>query len=356
MASPLHGHENALSAHRDIPLELVLLHAPVPVVAFEIGRSDIAYQNAAAARHAEIWTLGDDEWFDKDGNPVAAERIPRALAARGEPLERGLYQLRLAKPMWLSCSVGLVDGTNLAVLTFEDATDAHASQEELRKAVAARDDLVSMAAHEFRSPIAALGLVAEQLRRKEVPVFVQDLARIALRQVRRLTLLVGNLLDVSRLRAGRFELDREPCTLRSVVREAAEHLVDQARSEKVELTVAVETDARGQWDAGRMDQVISNLVTNAIKYGGRTPITLRLAAVDADHVELSVEDRGPGVAEADRARIFTPYVRANSGWKGQSLGLGLYIVSEIVRAHNGTIQLDSKPGCTRFTVILPIER
>lgn len=339
-----------------VPSESVLRDLPTAVVVVRIGSGEIVYQNAAAQRHAAVFQLGPASWLDEDGVPIEPERLPLAVAGLGEPLEREVYQLRLEPPRWFVVQIARVEGEGLAILTFADVTSVHETQEQLRRAIAARDELVSMASHELRSPIAALGLVAEQLGRKELPDAVTRLARMTLRQVRRLGMLVGNLLDVSRLRAGRFELDRERCKLADIVRDAREHLVDQAKNERVELTVEIETEATGLWDAVRMDQVIANLVNNAIKYGARTPVRLRLCPAGPSHVELSVEDGGPGVPEAERERIFTAYARADRRWKAQSLGLGLYIVSEIVQAHHGVVRLESQPGRTRFIVVLPIER
>jgi signal transduction histidine kinase len=325
---------------------------PTPLVLVDLRDGAVIFANRAASRFPEAYDPGAD-FRDERGEPVPAEALPHAVAARGQTFDHRVLQLQ-PRNCWLMFHAHVLDG--IAMLTFEDVTPLHEAQADLREAVHARDELVSMASHELRSPIGALQLVVEQVCRKAKTKALDDIARLAdigTRQVKRLSVLVGNLLDVSRLRAGRFELDRERCDLAEIVRDACKSLEDQARADGSQLVIDIAGDVIGEWDAMRMEQVVANLVTNALKYGA-PPICVRLTKTDATAL-LVLEDCGPGIPADEHARIFEPFHRASTRRKAQSLGLGLYIVSERVRAHGGTIAVESRAGLTRFSIELPIQ-
>jgi signal transduction histidine kinase len=345
------------SVVRSLSFDSLVEEMPTALLIVEVGTGNILYRNAAAERLRFAYREDPAQVYDAAGAPRGDESLPHALAARGQPVPPEVIELRRpGQPsVWL-----LVRSHRLGeacVLTFEDVSELHAAHVTLRGALLARDELVSMAAHELRSPVSALALALEQICRKATQagaVDLQKLATLGSRQVRRLTVLIGNLLDVSRLRAGRFELDRERGKLGDVVREACNALADQARVEGASLEVDVETEGWGLWDTDRMHQVVTNLVTNAIKYGDGSPVRVRLRSIDGA-VLLAVLDGGPGIPPEDRERIFQPFTRATSRRKAQSLGLGLYIVHEIVQAHGGSIEVESRPGHTCFELRLPAE-
>lgn len=337
-----------------VPLQGVLEDMPTALVIVERDTGRVVYANRAASAYAAAFSP-DANLYDERGARVGREALPHVVAAAGHRFDRRVLELRADTHAWLMFHAHVL-GT-FAVLTFEDVTALHDAHADLREAITARDELVSMASHELRSPIGALALVVEQVCRKAKSKALDDIARLAeigTRQVKRLTVLVGNMLDVSRLRAGRFEIDREPCDLAELVREAAASLEDQAKQAGASLVIEVDTSIPGNWDAVRMEQVVVNLVTNAIKYGDATPICVRLTRED-DRALLVVEDCGPGIEVEHQQRIFEPFQRATEKAKAHSLGLGLYIVHEIVKAHRGTITVSSQPGLTRFTISLPIE-
>jgi signal transduction histidine kinase len=333
-----------------IDLDTVLAHMPTALVVMRVGAGDIIYANDAA--RALGFAYGEEGWTvaDTNGAAVAHERLPHLRARHGESFEGQVYVFEHGERKHaLRFHCHAMPG-GLCVLTFDDVT-------ELRDAVKSRDELVSMAAHELRSPLGALYLVAERLARRalELPDAHGDLKKMAdsaIRQIRRLNILVSNLLDVSRIRAGRFTLDCEPLALGDVIREACEPLYEQAQQQGKPLVLSLHDPAYGQWDRSRMEQVVTNLVTNAIKYGG-SPVTIELRRMD-HHVELVVSDAGPGISPDQQARIWRPFERASSRHTAQSLGLGLFIVKEIVAAHGGSIELDSRPGRTTFTLTLPL--
>ena len=345
------------SVEHGFSFESVIADMPTALVLVEVGTGVILYRNAAAKRLGFAYGEEPAQVHDVTGARKDDASLPHAVAARGQLVAPEVLELRRAghPSVWL-----LVRSQRLGracVLTFEDVSELHGAQVELREALLARDELVSMASHELRSPVGALALALEQICRKATQsgaADLQKLANLGLRQVRRLTVLIGNLLDVSRLRAGRFELDREHANLGSVVHEACDALADQARAGGTSLEVSIETDGWGQWDIDRMHQVVINLVTNAIKYGERSPVRVRLRSLDG-MVLLGVLDGGPGIPPEERERIFRPFTRASARRKAQSLGLGHYIVHEKVQAHGGTIEVESRPGFTCFELRLPTE-
>jgi signal transduction histidine kinase len=229
---------------------------------------------------------------------------------------------------------------------------------EAQHAVRLRDDFLSVAGHELRTPLAALQLLMESLDRmaqKDDPRLKERLAERlgkAASQIARLDRLIAELLDVSRLSTARLALDRESIELGAVVAEVVDRFHEQAERAGSVLTVTLEPEVRGQWDRLRLDQVITNLVSNALKYGAGRPVevTLRRASTGAI---LEVTDHGIGVRAGDQERIFGRFERAVARDYG-GLGLGLWIVRQIVEAHGGRVTLRSTPDKeTKFTVEIP---
>jgi signal transduction histidine kinase len=238
-----------------------------------------------------------------------------------------------------------------------------AAAAERADAVQAREDFISIASHELRTPLTPLTLQLDRLRRmldrKEVgmPELTKLQASLE-RQTARLTSLVEILLDITRLRAGPLKLKREKVDLSALARDTVEGLAEQLRVSRNELTVQTDGPIEGQWDRVRIQQAITNLLTNAIKYGEGKPITLTVTHEGPGKgVEIVVKDQGPGIRRRDQGRLFKRFERLNTG-DGNArggLGLGLYITRQIVEAHGGTVRLDSRPGAgSTFTCTLPL--
>ncbi|WP_395832843.1 sensor histidine kinase [Archangium violaceum] len=345
--------------------ERVLDFLAVPTLRVEEGTARVLFANAAARQFPFILEVtGPSTLVNQEGTPLPSEQHPVKRAARGEPLEGVLFRWARregertfvvhARPD-RSCSPGVV------TMSFQDVTQWLRAESDLLRALGARDTFLSVASHELKSPITVLQLVLERLQRGahregSLPGSVlAERLEPALRQVRRLGVLVQNLLDVSRARNNRFVLDRERFELGGLVREVGERFVEQARQVGSELTVEDCPQVEVHWDRLRVEQALSNLITNAIKYGAGGPITVRAEARDGA-VSLRVEDRGIGVPEGDRERIFNPFERAASGHRVESLGLGLYIVREIARAHGGSVGVMGRDGGgSCFTLRLPLE-
>jgi signal transduction histidine kinase len=259
---------------------------------------------------------------------------------------------------------GAVDG----IMTFGfDVTEevlarkkVEALAEDLHRAVRVRDDFLSIAGHELRTPLAALLLQVEGLQRQALrnafvahPDVLIDRVGKTRAHAQRLERLVGELLDVGRISAGRLTLELEDVDLGALVGEVAERFADQLARSGCTLTVTAPERVVGRWDRLRLDQVITNLLANAIKYGARQPIDLRVERL-AEGARLTVIDRGIGIAPADQGRIFERFERAVSDRHYGGLGLGLWISREIVEALRGSISVESAVGAgSTFVVTLP---
>ncbi|MRG95838.1 ATP-binding protein [Polyangium spumosum] len=238
----------------------------------------------------------------------------------------------------------------------ESARDA--ALEEQRAAVRARDDFLAIASHELRTPLTSLKLQLGSLRVALHKAASPD-ARLVQKQqalerhTERLEALIENLLDVSRITLGRLSLRREEVDLAQIVRVVLERLEPDAARVGSTFHFTCEGPVTGQWDALRVEQVVTNLVSNALKYGRGKPVDVDLSA-DAHTARLVVRDHGIGIPEEARARIFSKFERAVPSEHYGGLGLGLFIAHQIVMAHDGAIWVESTegPGAT-FVVQLP---
>jgi signal transduction histidine kinase len=254
-----------------------------------------------------------------------------------------------------TCAFGSRRITDLIARVVADVTERQRAEEALR----ARDDFLSVASHELRTPLTNVQLNVEGLRRvlrrREGTVTPDLHARIdsAYASTQRLGRLIDRLLDVSRLRAGRFELDLEPIDLAALAGAVVEQSAAALAEARCPLTLSATAPVTGHWDRQRLEQVITNLLANAIKYGAGAPIEVTVTASDT-HGEISVRDHGIGIEPAHQARVFAQFERAVSKKQFSGLGLGLWISRQIVSLHGGTIQLESEAGQgAAFTVRLP---
>jgi PAS domain S-box-containing protein len=239
--------------------------------------------------------------------------------------------------------------------------EARARALEAQKAVLLRDEFISVAAHELRTPLTALQLKLQSLERTLTqtsagppdPRVVNRLEG-ASRQVRRLTRLVEELLDVSRIVGGHLRLTVDEVDLGALAEAVVEDMAEPARRVGAELRLRAERVV-GRWDQIRLEQAIINVVSNAIKYGKAKPIDIEVTAT-AGGGRLTVTDQGLGIAPEDVPRIFGRFVRAAASQHYGGLGLGLYVTRSIVESHGGTIQVQSAPGRgSTFTIDLPVD-
>jgi signal transduction histidine kinase len=235
-------------------------------------------------------------------------------------------------------------------------------QADLERAVRVRDDFMSMVSHELRNPLNTLFLQA-QLRRRmaaagrlpTVADFRQMVARDE-QQITSMIRLLDDILDVSRVRTGKLAMTPAPMDLADLARRTVEAMQEQARAVDTPLALDAPDTLPLVGDAQRLQQVLINLLTNALRYGQSRPVMVYLRAT-ADEALLAVRDQGPGIAPADQERIFQQFERAAATSNVPGLGLGLFISREIVQAHGGRMELRSTPGAgAEFTARLPLPR
>jgi PAS domain S-box-containing protein len=243
-----------------------------------------------------------------------------------------------------------------------DIDDQKRAEEALRKAIVLRDDFLSVASHELRTPLTSLKLEVANLARiarressDGAPRVIAKVEKID-SQAARLHRLIDELLDVSRIAAGRLELHMEQVDIAQVVNEVGARFSEEAVRVGCTLTVRAPVPVVGHWDRSRLDQVVTNLVSNAIKYGDCKPIDVDLGA-DDHRAMLVIRDRGVGIAPHDHERIFGRFERAASSRNYGGIGLGLWIVKQIIDALGGTVTVESTQGSgSTFTVELPRSR
>jgi len=271
---------------------------------------------------------------------IAVPALLGTVAGRGPmmgvPLSAGLLQL----DMFLA--VAAVTALLLGALTAERG-----------RALALREEFIALASHELRTPLTPLKIQLQLLRRAssdpELPRHLDPVDR----QVGRLAQLVEDLLDTSRLASGSWSLHYQRADLGALARDVVVGLAPELEAAGCAADVRASGAVDGQWDQARLQQVVANLVENAIKFGAGKPIAVWVRG-DGDQVELEVTDQGVGVARDEQRRIFEPFERARQARDIAGLGLGLYVVRTVVEAHGGRVGVRSEPGRgSTFTVRLP---
>ena len=230
---------------------------------------------------------------------------------------------------------------------------------DAQDAIHLREEFLSVASHELYTPITSLMLSIDAMRPSRGPRKVLDAAAmnrlvdLVSRQGRRLIRLVGDLLDVSRIETGRLALEITDVELASVVRDAVERLEPDLSRAGCSVEIRASGPVTGRWDRPRLEQVMTNLLANALKFAPGKPIDIAVSA-ERGLARLEVIDRGIGIATARQGLIFDRFERAAPVANYGGLGLGLYLSRRIVEAHGGSIRVASAPdaGAT-FTVELP---
>lgn len=235
--------------------------------------------------------------------------------------------------------------------------------EALEDAVRSRDNFLSIASHELKTPLTSIKLQT-QLIMKQIGNFsdipsedAQKLSRMLSqtdKSVNRLTRLVDDMLDISRLSSNKMSLQIEEFNLSDLVVDIVERLQPQFNEYKNKVTVEKEANVVGKWDKFRLEQVLTNLLTNAARYGDSKPIEVKVTHVNSQ-AKILVKDHGRGIAKEDQERIFRRFERASSGDDIRGLGLGLFIAREILLMHKGNLSVESELNKgSEFTVSLPL--
>lgn len=241
-------------------------------------------------------------------------------------------------------------------------SDRKAIEKNLRDAVRARDEFLSIASHELKTPITSLKLQSAVNRRMVAKGNAMNIPRVELlkylerieKQIDRLGQLVEEILDVSRIGHGKLPLRLEEVSFAHIATEVIDRLGPQIGAAGSKLDFQVKTEVNGRWDRYRLERMLTNLLTNAIKYGRGGPIHL---AIDQHGTLLvvTVADQGIGILKEDQERIFKRFERGELAAGVSGLGLGLYIVKQVVDDHGGSVSVESEPGRgAKFLVTLPL--
>ena len=232
--------------------------------------------------------------------------------------------------------------------------------QELENALKVRDEFLAIAAHEFKTPLTPL-LMQLQFGRKRVQTgkaTTEELLNafdVGVRQVRSLTNLVEDLLEISRLQSGWFELHPETMDINDLLLDLESKFKLQLQRAKIQVTHHLKEEIQGYWDRKRLGQVITNLFSNAMKYAPHSNLTIVTNKVN-DIMSLSFTDSGPGIPIEKQKSIFDRYERMTTDRSISGLGLGLFISKRIVEAHGGAIELESEVGVgSTFRILLPLK-
>lgn len=243
---------------------------------------------------------------------------------------------------------------------FRQREELQEAKSQLQRAVSMRDDFMSMIAHELRNPLNSVYLQA-QLRRKMLsavkppdPQAMQKMVERDERQIRSMVRLLDDMLDVSRARTGRLTIVPAPFDLAASVTAIVEAFHEQANAAGVTLSLAAPDLLPIEGDEFRIEQVVTNLLTNALRYGEGRPVAVTVAP-SGNEALVSVRDQGMGIAPADQERIFQQFERTDGAAQVPGLGLGLYIAREIAQAHQGRLEVRSEAGAgAEFILALPL--
>jgi signal transduction histidine kinase len=295
--------------------------------------------------------------------------VQRALREGGEfDIEYRTVGPRFGAGRWIAARArAYVDDRGKVVRfigTAIDISERKARERQLEQAIRLRDEFVTMAAHQLRTPLAALQLEVQGLlgERQEAGGgagaggdSVAERLRRMDGQVGRLSTLVADLFDVTRISAGRLDLELESFDLGTVVEESVKRFAERARLVGSELATTVQKPVVVMCDRKRIDQVLSNLLDNAIKYGRGRPVTVSLHG-DRERAHVVVKDEGIGIRPEDQRRIFGRFERAVTDPQQTGVGLGLWISRRLAEAHDGTIAFTSVPDVgSTFCLTLPLE-
>ena len=292
-----------------------------------------------------------------DGSPCAPEKLPPALALQGHAVQGMVLVFPQASgtPLWVTASAGPMyapDGRLLgAVATYTDITALHKLQEQ-------RELFMHMVSHDLRLPLSVVQGHAQLLRDDVAALPQRDalLPSVAaiLRAAQRMKGMIQDLVDSARVASGELQLAREPVDLRAYLHDLLERMylsLDVAR-----ISVSVPNDVPlVSADYARLDRIVTNLLTNALKYSSPAlPINIVVRRV-GEMVEIAVSDHGRGIVPAEMTHLFEQFYRIKSEHDKEGIGLGLYITKRLVEAHGGRITVQSEVGVgSTFSFTLPV--
>lgn len=256
------------------------------------------------------------------------------------------------------------DHKERVVFWFGTSTDIEAEinqNEILKEALQTRDDFISVASHELKTPLTALQLQCQLLERQlKVGSVVQTESAQAVSfcgdQIHKINQLINQLFDITQIRIGKLQLNKTNSDLAYHVSEVCKRFQSQAKAQGIQFDWKCPEGVVGHWDSVRIEQVVSNLISNALKYGNGKPVWVQVKPLkEQNQAQILVKDQGVGICEPQKHKIFERFSRGSTGAQTRGLGLGLYICRQLVEAHGGRIEVKSEIGIgSEFTVTLPL--
>jgi two-component system phosphate regulon sensor histidine kinase PhoR len=328
-------------AHRD-PAEQELLAALPDAAALVDREGRVRVANAAFDSLAANTRAVGQTPLEITRSAELAEAVRRGLEGTARRLE-----LPLQRRTYLVNLTPLLRGEVLVLL--RDITDA-------KRAEATRRDFVANASHELRTPISAIGAAAETLLSGAVddPAAARTFVDIIVRHAERLSRLTRDLLDLSRIESRQWQLEPGPVEVRKLTEQVFELVGRPAREKGLALALEVPEGAVIRADPRAMEQVLVNLVDNAVKYTSAGTVTVKAEAEGPDWI-VSVADTGPGIERHHLPRIFERFYRVDAGRSRDQggTGLGLAIVKHLAQSMSGEVGVESGSSGSRFWVRLP---
>ncbi len=339
-----HGHAFLAALLDQLPIGVIAAEAPSGRVIHvnRSGRQVLAHPTPIDAQSIDDW----DRWgvaHRLDGTPYATRELPLARAIEGETVVN--EEIRSRDRIFANTAAPVRDPAGriiAAVVAFMDVTERKDGEKE-------REIFLGALGHDLRNPLSAISLGAQALLRRD------DLAEAARRAVERIhaatgrmNRLIEQLLDFARSQRGVIPIEPRRCDLGQLARDAVSEV--ELGNPGCAIRVHDAGGAVGWWDPDRLAQVTQNLVWNAVEHGAKqAPIDVTVGPAE-DGWYLEVANRGGPIPEDVKARMFEPF---RGGGRGKGIGLGLYIVRALVKAHGGRVAVDSQEGTTRFRVELP---
>jgi len=353
-------------------LEFALESGRMATWEFDLKTNEIS----CSKRMLELWGIEPHEFKNHRSifqNKVHPDDLARMKAKIDEAIKnQSIYELeyriipRSGEIRWVhsrgrcTFSPDSSGPTRFAGVVY-DITDKKNQEIALAKTLEERSEFFTIAGHELKTPLTCLHLQLKVMQSQLAEISTND-SSINLIQtgllkqhehLLRLSRIVDNILDESKISRGLFNFKMEDCDLSGVARNVLEQMSLISRLNGVEINFSAPPTLQGTWDRYRLEQVLINLLMNAINYGNRSPIHLELAKEDG-HAFITVRDQGLGISKQDQIRIFQRFQRADQHKSTSGMGLGLYISNYIVQAHGGEIRLKSEPGKgSEFTVAIP---
>jgi PAS domain S-box-containing protein len=360
-----------IRAMRD-KLELALNEASIAFFDWDFSTEKLVSTENYYRLHGISVDDGSDpyELFLKSLHPDDRNRIKmtinEAVASKGS---RYSIEYRTIWPdrslHWISSSARIVwdeKGNPLYLRGIDrDITQAKEIEAALEKALRLRDDFLSIASHELKTPLTSISMQVEVIQKNLFPKLnpdyietrLESALKLVARNSRRLGQLIEQLLDVARLNSEKLGVNFAQDDLASLIRDMVEQCADQIGASGSKVSLDLPADAPASFDSVRIEQVVVNLLTNAVKYGNGNPIEISLRREEPCWV-MRIRDHGIGIASDQLQCLFERFSRSKLVERISGLGLGLYITRQIVEAHHGSIEVASEPGKgSTFTVRLP---